>query len=50
MPNINIRKQTKETLDKLKGTGQSYNGFITELFTLWMDVKLNKKVTVKLDR
>jgi len=32
---INISKQTKDNLDSIKLTGQSYNGLIQELIKLW---------------
>jgi hypothetical protein len=44
---ISVSTQTAENLDKLKATGQSYNGIIEQLLSLWLDIKLNKKVTVK---
>lgn len=32
---LSISKETKELLDSIKHTGQSYNGLIQELVSLW---------------
>jgi len=34
-PNINISRETKELLDSVKHTGQSYDGLIRELLEFW---------------
>jgi len=36
---VSISKQTKELLDSIKHTGQSYDGLIHELAMRWQDKK-----------
>ena len=36
---VSISKQTKELLDSIKHTGQSYDGLINELAMRWQDKK-----------
>jgi len=36
---ISVSRQTKDSLDSIKHSGQSYNGVIEELFKFWRDKK-----------
>jgi hypothetical protein len=47
---IKLSDQNISNLNTLRAIGQSYNGIVEELIAIAWDVKLNKKVTVKLDR
>jgi hypothetical protein len=47
---IKLSDQNINNLNTLRAIGQSYNGIIEELIALAFDAKLNKKVTVTLDR
>lgn len=48
---IRISKETKRMIAAYKATGQSYDGFITQVVNFWIDMKINGgKVTVTLDR
>ena len=47
---IKVSPQIKESLDKIKSPGQSYNGIIEQLLNLWIDIKLNKERRVRIEK
>lgn len=44
---LNISRQTKDALDSLKHSGQSYDGLIKELIKFWQDKSGEYVIQVK---